>query len=154
LKSSLYFLLSYSSASFAVSRSESSPALTALAKTLAAGPPKDPSSQQELTTTISLLQAEITQAELVDARLRIQELEHELSQKEKTTYATIQENFMVRDQVQELTERLAMDGSGHGRRESNGHEVLKRKLEATTGERDKAQKLLGDIRKLIAGSPV
>lgn len=61
----------------------------------------------------------------------------------------------MRDQVQALTERLAVvEEGGNVCVRSNSNEALKRKLEATVGERDKAQKLLGDIRKLIAGSPI
>jgi hypothetical protein len=137
-----------------VSRSESSPALQALAKTLA-NSPSSSSDQQQLATTISLLQAEISQAELHDARQRIQELERELAQKEKTTYATIQENFMVRDQVQLLTERLEEENArreGGHEGEGEGEVLLKRKLEETAGERDEAMKLLGDIKRLIGAS--
>jgi hypothetical protein len=142
-----------------VSRSDSSPALSALADVVAA-PPDDPdrerdrtAAKDEITASIDRLQSSLDadcELELLEARQRIFHLEREIARNDVVISSTNREMVAARKKMRVLEERLVviekltvrdLEGSS-----ANG---LRKELDVVREERDEARRLVGDIGRLI-----
>jgi hypothetical protein len=141
-----------------VSRSDSSPALSALADVLAPAPDDRDrerdraAAEDQITASIDRLQSSINadcELELLEARQRIFHLEREIARNDVVISSTNQEMVAARKKMRVLEGRLVviekltvrdLEGSTNG---------LRKELDVVREERDEARKLVGDISRLI-----